>query len=170
MTLYGKIISCAALALVLSLTSCSNEDNSRILEYRSSDAQFTLTFPSAYGDVVCGGVRTADTTTITVLEPARSQGFTVKVTGDSCIISSDGMAEIPLSAEASAGLTRIISTMYSPLPDAPEAARTSDGEQTIVTTPHGTLYLDEDLLPCAVECEAWNGEARTVTVTDYTVN
>lgn len=164
MTLYRYFF--AVCALLFTLTSCSAGEDSRIFDYRNSDAQFTVTFPSAYGDVVCDGVKTADCTAFTVREPERSAGVTVQVSGESCVIKANDV-EIPLSKEASAGLTCIVAAMYEPLPEPVEASRTSDGANTVITTPFGTLYLDENLLPCAVECKAWNGEIRTVTVTDY---
>lgn len=165
MTLYGKIFALCLSTLLLS--SCGMGDDERILDYRTADARFKITFPSVYGDVVCDGVRNGERTSLTVCEPQRSNGITVSVR-EWCTVSV-GDTEISLSQEAAKSLTDVINTLYAPLTEPVDASRTADGTNTVVTTPTGVLYLDETLLPCAVECHTRNGEVRMVRIEDYTV-
>lgn len=168
MTLYGKIFTLCLSTLLLS--SCGMRDNERILDYRAADARFKITFPSVYGDVVCDGVRNGECTSLTVCEPQRSKGITVSTKEQECRCTvSVGDTEISLSQEAAKSLTDVINTLYAPLTEPVDASRTADGTNTVVTTPTGVLYLDEALLPCAVECHTRNGEVRMVRIEDYTV-
>ncbi|MBQ4354234.1 MAG: hypothetical protein IJC71_05000 [Clostridia bacterium] len=156
--------SAALLLLTVLLASCTPDS---LLAYRDKDARFTAVFSSGSTEVLCDAVRQGDAVTLTIVSPERSQGIAVFVSPASCtVITADGTS-IPLSPNAAAGLTAFLDVLYAPLAESPVPVRSEDGDRTILSLPQGTLTLDENLLPCAVECPAVNGEMRTVTVQNY---
>lgn len=166
MTLYGKFF--AVIAVMFSLFGCCADKTGKMTDYRYADADFTLTFPSIYGDVVCDGSRYAERTLLTLREPQRSAGLMVEISENSCVVKS-GDCSIPLTEKTAEGLIDVIATLFAPLDEPIDASRSSDGEKTIVTTPYGVLYLDSNMLPCAVECKTKNDESRIITVENYVV-
>lgn len=136
------------LACTAMLAGCAEETD--LFAYTKGPAQFSLIFPSVSGDtdtVTCACVRDEyGNTTLTVTDPPRLQGFTVEI-GDGAVTCGTDDMKIPLSESAAAGLTELLTT----LTEEGSARKSEDGTHTIITTPTGTVILDETLFPAEIE-------------------
>lgn len=169
MALYRYFLKLFSLLLVLiSICGCGTADAEELLAYRNLPAEFSMIFPSQYGDVTCDASRNGDTVVLTVRTPERSVGVTVTYSDAGCTVEADGSV-IPLSENASAALLNVLRTIYSQETDIVTPTRSADGEETVISFPYGVLTLNENLLPCRVECAAVNGEMRTVRIENYTL-
>lgn len=147
------------------LTGCAEKTD--LFAYIRGPAQFELSFPSVSGDtdaVTCTCIREIapdDTVniTLTVIAPDRLKGFTVEIRDGSTTCGTDDM-RIPLSADAAQGLTDLLTT----LTEEGTPRKSPDGTHTIITTPTGTVTLDETLNPTEIETNGrrakvkWNAE------------
>lgn len=176
MTLCGKFFAgIAVLAVCFAFAGCSGADgqNDGMFAYRQFDASFTVVFPSVSGDVRCSASKIGDRITFTVEEPERSAGITVTSDAGGCSITA-GEVTIPLSDEAAFAIVDAVEILYGTPDDTSglspaDAARSNDGSVTRVTTDAGVLSLDENLLPCEIECRSRNGSARIIRIENYKV-
>ncbi len=147
------------------LTGCAEKTD--LFAYTKGPAQFELSFPSISGDtdaVTCTCIREiapdgAVNITLTVISPDRLKGFTVEIRDGSTTCGTEDM-RIPLSADAARSLTDLLTT----LTEEGSARKSEDGTHTIITTPTGTVTLDENLNPTEIETNGrrakveWNAE------------
>lgn len=155
-------------ALLAILCGCGAEREDMLFRYTQTPAQFEMTFPSQYGDVVCDAVWDGDTASLTVRSPERSAGLKITCGVTGCATEMDGVT-IPLSGNAAAALTNIFCTLYSGAEEGITPKRSADGTETLIAYPCGILTLNDQLLPCRVECVAMNGEDRTIVIENYTL-
>lgn len=173
MTLNGpflKRLAASALLAVLPAVfcGCGAADADELFVYCGAPAEFSLIFPSQYGDVTCDAVKNGDTVVLKVRSPERSAGVAVTCGAAGCTIEADGTV-IPLSENAASALTNVIRTICSGEAESSAPTRSADGTETVISYPYGTLTLNENLMPCRVECAAVNGENRTVRIENYTL-
>ncbi len=143
------IALCAILAS-LSLTACRTAEETDIFAYTSADAIWQLVIESEYGEITLDCTKTGGVITAVISSPERSRGVAVRYDGMSCTLDADGM-QIPLSAEAADGLTKIFDIMFRGAEGA-SIARSADGEETVVTYSLGKLTLGRNMLPASVTC------------------
>ena len=180
----------AVLCLLLCASSCGAgelaPDADLPAAVAARNASFTAVFPAAYDggeDVRCGGIRSGDTVTLTVREPARMADVTVTLRqedgGFSAQISGpDFPAPAPVDPAASRALGDVFFLLYGadarslPLGDSPAEdlllpAVSRRGEETLFRYPAGTLVFDGSGLPARVLCRDMAGGERTVFFEDY---
>lgn len=184
----------AVLCLLLCASSCGAgelaPDADLPAAVAARNASFTAVFPAAYEggeDVRCGGIRSGDTVTLTVREPARMADVTVTLRqedgGFSAEISGpDFPAPAPVDPAASRALGDVFLLLYGadtrtdarsiPGEECPAEnlllpAVSRRGEETVFRYPAGTLVFDGSGLPARVLCRDMAGGERTVFFEDY---
>ena len=163
----------------------------------SSDASFRVRFPAAYSggeDVVCSGIRSGNTVTLTAEQPGRIAGtvFTLTMADTPFSVSVSGPdfpAVMPVDPAAARALTDVFSLLYDPesrraggaVPDPEPDGREEEavalfvpavrriGEETAFRCDTGNLILGPDGLPARAECPDLSGAFRTVFFEDYTL-
>ena len=143
-------------------------------------------FPAAYEggeDVRCAGIRSGDTVTLTVREPARMADVTVTLRREDGgyraeISGPDFPASVPMDPAASRALCDVFVLLYGAdarsLPSGDGAAEdillptvSRSGEETVFRYPAGTLVFDGAGMPVRVLCRDMAGGERTVLFGDY---
>ncbi len=145
---FVSAVLAAALLFCLTVffTGCKE---SNLFGYTAGEADFTLAFPSVSGDtdaVLCACRRDENGNfSITVTSPERLADFTVQILDG---VTSAGLGDtmIPLSDEASGGLTSLLAV----LTEEGTPTRSEDGNSTVIAAPSGTIILDENLNPAEI--------------------
>ena len=155
-------------AVLLLFSSCAADEDA-LLGFRNTPSSFVIRFSSSAGDVVCRAEMNSSPDKpglrLVIKEPERSAGISVFCGYDSCTVEADG-TEIPLSEDASGAVRDIFLILSSEVPgNLP--VRSDDGGRTLLESERGTLVLDENLLPCAVEYAGMDGEMRTAVIEDF---
>lgn len=144
--------------LIIALPSCgegkTKHENKKIDAYISSDSSFTLTFPPTCDggeSVTAECEKTAASVTLLITAPERSSG--IKITHDLTLgtsaVSISGGGEIPLSHEASVGLTTVLCALF---PQSYTVASSEDGVYRLIISDSGTSYIDGNGSPIKAEC------------------
>ena len=180
----------AVLCVMLCASSCGAGDWSQSADLPAAaaarDASFTAVFPAAYEggeDVRCAGIRSGDTVTLTVREPARMADVTVTLRREDGgyraeISGPDFPASVPMDPAASRALCDVFVLLYGAdarsLPSGDGAAEdillpmvSRSGEETVFRYPAGTLVFDGAGMPVRVLCRDMAGGERTVLFGDY---
>ena len=180
----------AVLCVILCASSCGGGDLSPRSDLpavvAARNASFTAIFPAAYDggeDVRCGGIRSGDTVTLTVREPARMADVTVTLRREGWgyraeISGPDFPAPVSMDPAASRALADVFVLLYGDdarsLPSEDDAgenlllpAVSRSGEETLFRYPAGTLIFDGAGLPARVLCRDMAGSERTVLFGDY---
>ena len=151
-------------ACLLVFSACSQGSGDLFL-YRECPSTFSVSFPSSNGEVLCHARMDAASIVLTVAEPERSAGIIITCTDDSCLIAVDETL-IPISSAAARSLLDMFHLLSSKTEgDLP--TRSSDGEYTTVKFDTGSVTLDENLFPCAVECTDMNGDPWRVKIENF---
>lgn len=152
------------LCLIIMLPSCgeakTKQENKKIDGYITQDASFTLTFPPTYdgGECVAADcVKTDSSVTLELISPQRSAGITVKLdltSGTSSLVFSDDVngssgVSIPMSAEASAGLSEVFRALF---PQSYTIAASEDGESRLIVSESGSSCVDKTGSPVRIIC------------------
>jgi len=142
----GRFIIVLLLGILL-LTGCAEATD--LFDYTGGAARFDAVFPSVSGDtetVICACIReeTGDIL-LTVTSPLRLKGFFARIRTGHVVCGTEDM-QISLSDEAARGLTEL----FAVLSEEGTPRKSPDGTHTIITSPFGTVTLDENLNPAEI--------------------
>ena len=163
------------LALLLPLLAgCAGKSpEPGLFAFLDSPASFTATFPpldKTAVPVTCEGRLSSDEITLTVTDPPRTAGLTVRYSQGACTLEVEQGIPIPLSEQAAEPLTSFLKILTAGNSEADaELKKSPDGSETIVTCPEGILHLNAENLPAAVESPtADSPQPRTIVITSWT--
>lgn len=160
------ILLCTTLLTIFGSGCAFVEMSSGIFDYTTRDAEFAMSFSSDSGTVECLVKKTGEKIHLSVTAPEEMRSFAVEIVGEDCVITSSAKP-IPVSKEASRGLTSIFSVIYRGDNEVVSVKKSSDGLSTVINYADGAVMLGEDNLPIAVSAPQMDGKMRNVSIPWY---